>query len=96
MPIILFTLSSSISHEYQEKISVLSLKSFDLLLNNESIVQKENTFFSSCVQDILSKLICMSKYENNMDIRLLALTCLNEMSCKLPPNKIIQHQSKNT
>jgi hypothetical protein len=91
LPIIIFTLSINSEQEYQENISILSLKSFELILNNEAL-QNLNGYFTNCVGDILTKLITMCKYDKNMNIRLLALKCLNEISCNLPPNKIIQYQ----
>jgi hypothetical protein len=93
LPIIIFTLSINIEQDNQEKISILSLKSFELILNNEAL-NNLNGYFTNCVGDILSKLIAMCKYDKNMNIRLLALKCLNEISYNLPPNKIIQYQRK--
>lgn len=84
-------MSITIQQDNQEKITILSLKSFELILNNQGL-ENLNGYFTNCVGDILNKLIAMCKYEQNMNIRLLALKCLNEISCNLPPNKIIQYQ----
>ena len=88
LPIILYTLSNA--EQADEKVYLSSLMLFEILLYET--FQKENKFLESYTQDILKKLIFMCQYKNNMNIRLLALKCLNEWATNSPPNKIIHYQ----
>ena len=88
IPIVLFTLSNSKNSD--EKVYMSSLMSFEILLYET--FQKENKFLESYTHDILNKLIFMCQYKNNMNIRLLALKCLNDLATNFAPNKLIQFQ----
>jgi hypothetical protein len=88
IPVILYSLNN-IENE-DEKVLFSSLKSFEILLFET--LQKENQQLESYTQDILKKLILLCNYKKNMEIRLLALKCINNLALTLPPNKIIQYQ----
>lgn len=88
LPILLFSLGSSVDME--EKLCLSSLKSFEMLLNDSSRTD-ENSFIPY-LQDILEKLISMTKIQRSLEIRLLALNCLNTIALNLPPNELIKHQ----
>jgi hypothetical protein len=88
IPIILFTLGYK--ENTDERVYLSSLKSFEILLYEA--FQKENKFLESYTSDILKKLLFMCQYQNNMNIRLQALKCLNDLATRFSPNKLIQFQ----
>ncbi|RMZ94762.1 MMS19 nucleotide excision repair protein -like, partial [Brachionus plicatilis] len=88
LPILLFSLSNSVDME--EKLCLSSLKSFEMLLND--CAKNDDSSFIPYLQDILEKLIRMTKVQKSLEIRLLALNCLNIVALKLPPNQIIKYQ----
>ena len=88
IPIILYTLS--FTENADEKVCLSSLMSFEMLLYEA--FQNENKFLESYTDEILKKLIFMCQYKNSMNIRLMALNCLNDLATKFLPNKIIHYQ----
>lgn len=88
LPILLYSLSNT--NNLEEKLCLSSLNSFEILLQES--LKNEDSYLLTYTEEIIEKLILMTTYEKNMDIRLLALKCLNNLATYLPPNKIIKHQ----
>lgn len=91
LPILLYSLSDTDNNKLDEKLGLSSLRSFELLLH-ESSIQTDSDFFLNYTEEILAKMFAMSTYENNMEMRLLALKCIDNLAVHLPPNRIIRFQ----
>jgi DNA repair/transcription protein MET18/MMS19 len=94
LPILLYSLSNTDKEAEQsdERIYLSSLKSFELLLH-ESLAN-ENSFLLAYTQEIVERLLGMCRYERSMEIRLLALKCLNNLAINLEPNRIVKFQKE--
>lgn len=90
LPILLYSMSDT--KELDQSLCISSLKSFDLVIRDLSSDGAEHEFILTYITEILSKMLAMSTYEANMEIRLLALTCVNNLAVSLPPDRIIKHQ----
>ena len=90
LPILLYSLSDS--QQLDENICLSSLRSFDLVVRESSSGGTDEAYFLSYTSEILSKMLAMSSYTRNMEIRLLALTCVNNLAKRLAPDQIIKHQ----
>jgi hypothetical protein len=89
LPILLFSLnanSSSTDSQKTEHLWLSSLKSFEILINSDAKCLLEY------IQEIIDRLIFMAQYSGNMNIRLLALKCLNSLAIKSSPNDVIKYQ----
>lgn len=95
LPILLYSLNDS-GEKLDENICLCSLRSFDLVVRGSSGENADGSqdqdFLLTYTSEILARLFAMSTYTGNMEIRLLALTCLNNLADKLPVDRIIKHQ----
>lgn len=87
LPLLLYSLSDT--NELDESVCLSSLRSFDLVVRETS---NDQEFLLTYTSEILSKLFAMCSYERSMEIRLLALTCVNNLATSLPPDRLIKHQ----
>ncbi len=88
MPMLLYSLNNmSLKNE---QLWLNSLKSFEILINETQ--KDEGQYFIDYLPQVLDKLLTMCCYEANMNIRLLALKCVNNMAIYLAPNKLIKSQ----
>lgn len=90
LPILLYSLNDS--KQLDENICLSSLRSFDLVVRESSSGGADEAFFLAYLNEILSKMFAMSAYAANMEIRLLALTCINNLAAKLAPDQLIKYQ----
>lgn len=88
LPVLLFSLSNS--ENMDEKICLSSLKTFEMLLND--CAKNDDGSMLGYLQEILEKLVLMTRFESSLDIRLLALNCLNTIALSISPNRIIKYQ----
>ena len=84
--ILLYSLDSSNDRKSNEHLCHSSLKSIEMLINSDI------NFFLSHIQEIIVRLLSMSQYEYNMNIRMLALKCITDLAIKSQPNDIIKYQ----
>jgi hypothetical protein len=92
MPVLLYSLNNI--NMKNEDLWTSSLKSFEILINegNTSEDDEHSKYFLGYLNDIVTKLLTMSRYEENMNIRVLALNCINKMAIRIAPNKLIKMQ----
>jgi hypothetical protein len=55
-------------------------------------VNSDNEQILAYADDIIARLVKMCQYDANLEIRLLALKCLNSMAINVTPNKLIKYQ----
>lgn len=89
MPVLLYSLNNIDSKN--EHLWMNSLKSFELLIN-ESVQENTGEYFLQFVDQILERLLNMCMYKESMNIRLLALKCVNNLALNVAPNKLIKSQ----
>jgi DNA repair/transcription protein MET18/MMS19 len=98
LPILLFSLNNNTADQQRQqsqttdddRIYLSSLKSFEILLHES--LSNENAYLLAYTQEIVERLLTMCRYERSMEIRLLALKCLNNLAVHLEPNKIVKFQ----
>lgn len=90
LPILLYSLnntnSSSADSQKNEHLWLSSLKSFEILIKNDA------KCLSAFTQDIIDRLLLLAQYNENMNIRLLALKCINSLALRSAPNDIMKYQ----
>ena len=97
-PVILFALSNTdVSDESSILICLKIVQSLLDAQDSESSVSSgkkpPHELILPYIAEILSKLSVLAKYEHNMQVRLMALVCLNSVACSLSPNVIIPYQA---
>jgi hypothetical protein len=86
LPILLFSLNVDITSKNNEHLWISSLKSFEILINNDS------KCLMQYYEEIIDRLLIMVQYNENMNVRLTALKCLNSLAINSSPNDIIKYQ----
>lgn len=89
MPVLLYSLNNIDTKN--EQLLLNSLKSFELLIN-ESVQENTGEYFLQFVDQVLERLLNMCLYKESMNIRLLALKCVNNLALNVAPNKLIKSQ----
>lgn len=90
LPILLYSLKTNNEESNNSKVNehlwLSSLKSFEILINSDT------KCFAAHTQEIIERLLKMSLNANNMNIRMLALKCLNSLAIRAHPNDVIKYQ----
>ena len=86
LPILLFSLNVNIASKNDEHLWISSLKSFEILINNDT------KCLMPYYDEIIRRLLQMAQYNENIYVRLTALKCLNSLAIKSSPNDIIKYQ----
>lgn len=88
MPVLLYSLTQT---ETKNKTLLhISLKSFEILINELSKDNRKNLL--EFIDQILENLLVICLYKEDMQIRFLALKCINNLAINISPNKIIKYQ----
>jgi DNA-binding phage protein len=74
LPILIYSLNMTCA-SWDEEIWLSSLNSLKVLIKDN--LNNENQYFLSHIEEIIERLLLMSQFETNMNIRLLALECMN-------------------
>ncbi len=93
MPILLYSLSTS--EICNEQLWLSSLKSLELLIDEAA--QKNNrpdrqAHFLEFTTPVLERLLKVCNHQANMEVRLLALGCVNNLGKNVAPAMIIKNQ----
>ena len=88
MPILLYSLNSTCFRN--EQLLLNSLKSVEILINES--VKDNGEYFIQFIDKIIERLVDMTVYQESMDIRLLALKCVNNLAKNISPGRLIKHQ----
>lgn len=89
MPVLLYSLNNI--EAKNEQLCMNSLKSFELLIK-ESVQETTGQYFLQFIDQVLERLLNMCLYKESMNIRLLALKCVNNLALNFAPNKLIKNQ----
>ncbi len=88
MPVLLYSLN--IIDGKNEQLLLNSLKSFEMLINESE--QEKGQYFLEFIEQVLERLLRMCSYKQSMNIRLLALKCINNLALNVAPNRLIKSQ----
>ncbi len=88
MPVLLYSLNTT--DICNEQLWLHSLKSFELLIDDAA--RPDHSLFLEFTAPVLERLLKLCTYQANMQVRLLALRCVNNLAKSVSPARIIKSQ----